>query len=431
MKKQVILLSLFIVMLLTSCSASKDHIYLQDMYVGERYPIEVKHEAVVHCDDRLSITVTCKSPELAIPFNIQGGSYDVSADGRISPAGNMKEKGYRVDAEGFIDFPILGKIEVEGKKVSEVKEIIQNKIIAGSYIKDPIVSIEFLNFKYTVLGATGSGTYTVPASSTSGGLIMYSKDASGSDYGAFYSGSDGAALINSGDAGGVLRVYDKDLMNGGHDLTGNTGLVFNILQSGAGVNMAGDLSVNGAITADGGLLRLCTSNTAPSTSSGSRIEFSYRENDVNYEQPVYISYTPNDSYRSPAGLKIMGGSGATPAWFEVEGRIYGDAGLTVTGASGSSTNAGIALTNGVLSITNYSNTVSIGSLNSGFCHFQNSASIPFYFNKSVNVDGDIVVYNTDYKITKAGAANFKTVSVDSKATLQYNSTDDCIDFIFA
>ena len=161
MKKQAFLLSLFALIVMASCSSSKDYVYLQDMYVGERYPIEQKHEAVVHCDDRLSIVVSCKSPELAIPFNIQGGSYEVSADGRINTAGVTKEKGYRVDAEGFIDFPILGKIEVAGKKVSEVKNIIQNKIISGSYIKDPIVAIEFLNFKYTVLGAAGSGTYSV------------------------------------------------------------------------------------------------------------------------------------------------------------------------------------------------------------------------------------------------------------------------------
>ena len=82
MKKQAFLLSLFALILMASCSSSKDYVYLQDMYVGERYPIEQKHEAVVHCDDRLSIVVSCKSPELAIPFNIQGGSYEVSADSR-------------------------------------------------------------------------------------------------------------------------------------------------------------------------------------------------------------------------------------------------------------------------------------------------------------------------------------------------------------
>ena len=40
--------------------------------------------------------------------------------------------------------------------------MIRNRIIEGQYIKDPLVSLEFLNFKYTVLGAVGNtGTFTV------------------------------------------------------------------------------------------------------------------------------------------------------------------------------------------------------------------------------------------------------------------------------
>lgn len=54
----------------------------------------------------------------------------------------------------------------------------------------------------------------------------------------------------------------------------------------------------------------------PSLTGNARIEFDYSNG-----QPVVISYTPNDSYRSPAGLKVMGGSSATPAWFEVEGEL--------------------------------------------------------------------------------------------------------------
>ena len=43
-----------------------------------------------------------------------------------------------------------------------MKDLIKNRIIQGNYIKDPQVSLEFLNFKYTVLGAVGrTGTFTV------------------------------------------------------------------------------------------------------------------------------------------------------------------------------------------------------------------------------------------------------------------------------
>ncbi len=150
-------------MLLASCSSKKDFVYLQDMRVGTKYPIEAKYEPVIHGDDRLSITVSCKNPELAIPFNVQGGTFTVDANGNVvaDASGNSVEKGYRVDVNGNIDFPILGKLHIEGMTVNAVKELIKSKIEQGNYMKDPLVTIEFLNFKYTVLGATGrNGTFS-------------------------------------------------------------------------------------------------------------------------------------------------------------------------------------------------------------------------------------------------------------------------------
>lgn len=156
--------ALLALLLLSSCSARKNIVYMQDMRMGEHYPFDDKYEAVVKRDDRLSITVSCKNPELAIPFNIYGGTFKVGADGNVTADASTRinEKGYRVDVDGNIDFPILGKLHVEGMKVSEVTDLIKKKIKAGNYMKDPLVSIEFLNFKYTVLGAVGhNGTFTV------------------------------------------------------------------------------------------------------------------------------------------------------------------------------------------------------------------------------------------------------------------------------
>ncbi|MCM1312344.1 MAG: polysaccharide biosynthesis/export family protein [Bacteroides sp.] len=166
MRKRVAFISLLAVMMLSSCSSQKKFVYLADMKVGEGYPFDTRHEAVVHRDDRLSITVSCKSPELALPFNMAGGLFQMSSDGNVNAvsteAAVSKEKGYRVDSDGNIEFPILGTLHVEGMTVSDLTEMIKKKIVDGNYIKEPLVSIEFLNFKYTVLGAVGSnGTYTV------------------------------------------------------------------------------------------------------------------------------------------------------------------------------------------------------------------------------------------------------------------------------
>ena len=151
------------VLLMASCGSSRKFVYLNDMVPGESYPINVESGTVVHVNDRLDIKVSCKNLELAVPFNTQTGAYQVSTDGSVKTAGvDLAEKGYRVDADGNIVFPILGKINVEGKSIKAVSELIESMIEEGNYIKDPEVSIEFLNFKYTVLGAVnGKGTYTV------------------------------------------------------------------------------------------------------------------------------------------------------------------------------------------------------------------------------------------------------------------------------
>lgn len=163
MNKTFVFLSLMIALLFSSCASRKDFVYLSDMQMGEKYPFDLNHEVVVQSGDRLGITVSCKNPELAIPFNIQGGNFQIDRNGNVSAsdASGSKEKGYFVDVEGNIDFPILGKLHVDGMSVSQVKSLIENQIKASNYIKDPLVTIDVLNFKYTVLGAVGrNGTFT-------------------------------------------------------------------------------------------------------------------------------------------------------------------------------------------------------------------------------------------------------------------------------
>lgn len=167
MKKREILIGCAaVLMLFPSCASRKNIAYFSDMQQGQGYEYDSRYEATVHTHDRLSIVVSCKRPELALPFNTHANSIQVGADGTVSTSsGGSQEKGakgYRVDVDGNIDFPILGTLHVEGLRVSRVTEMIKNKIIEGNYIKDPQVSLEFLNFRYTVLGAVGhAGTFSV------------------------------------------------------------------------------------------------------------------------------------------------------------------------------------------------------------------------------------------------------------------------------
>ena len=80
-----------------------------------------------------------------------------------------------------------------------------------------------------------------------------------------------------------------------------------------------------------------TDATMTSASTNPQIVFS-----ENGSQPVHLIYSDYDSYRSPAGLKVVGGTNASPAWFEVEGALI--AGGTVTAPTFSGSLSGNATT---------------------------------------------------------------------------------------
>lgn len=71
-----------------------------------------------------------------------------------------------------------------------------------------------------------------------------------------------------------------------------------------------------------------TNNVMTASSTNPRITF---YEGTSGTQPVHLIYTDLDNYRSPAGLKVIGGTNATPAWFEVEGNIYVGSGNSTAG----------------------------------------------------------------------------------------------------
>ena len=83
----------------------------------------------------------------------------------------------------------------------------------------------------------------------------------------------------------------------------------------SGDTMTGPLTISHATTA-----------TMTSATTNPRIIFS-----ESGTQPVALVYTDYDSYRNPAGLKVLGmSSDSSKAWFEVEGKIYSDGKLVMT-----------------------------------------------------------------------------------------------------
>lgn len=158
-------------MLACSCGTYKRQAYLQDMEVGKEYQCVSRPDAKIRIGDKLRIVVTCTSPELAAPFNVITGNvtYDPATKKVIPYSGSMEEKGYVVDRDGYITFPVIGKLNVVDLTLEELKLLVEGQLKGRNYIKDPIVYTDFLNFQVTVLGEAGVGNYNI----SSGGVNIF------------------------------------------------------------------------------------------------------------------------------------------------------------------------------------------------------------------------------------------------------------------
>jgi polysaccharide export outer membrane protein len=180
MRKYVTCLLVCVAVFFTACTSTKKILYLQDVVPLKQQEIEQKYEVIIHSDDLLAIMVNSRDPELALPFNMPMVTYQLGSNS----TGQQRVLGYLVDTNGDIDFPILGKIHVEGLTRMQLTELVKNKLIEGDLIKDPIVTVQFLNFKVSVMGEVGRpGSFTISgdritlleALSMAGDLTIYGR----------------------------------------------------------------------------------------------------------------------------------------------------------------------------------------------------------------------------------------------------------------
>lgn len=145
------------IMLLTSCTTAKKIVYLQNIDEVQLQELTSKYEARIKKDDLLSIIVSGPDKQVVMPYNLTLSDMSTSA-GSTDP--ERATLAYLVDNNGQINFPILGKINVEGMTRSELVKYLTNEISLD--VKDPIVYVSFKNYKITVLGEVRSpGTYTM------------------------------------------------------------------------------------------------------------------------------------------------------------------------------------------------------------------------------------------------------------------------------
>ena len=134
---------LVLVMAATACVSPSQITYIRDFEYDKDYPAKPAPELRVRPEDELSIQVFSSDPDLAVPFNTGA----LTTEG----LGVTKAASYIVDGTGYIDFPVLGRLYLEGMTLKEVQTDITNRIISSGYIKEPVVSVNLDNFTYTLI----------------------------------------------------------------------------------------------------------------------------------------------------------------------------------------------------------------------------------------------------------------------------------------
>lgn len=140
------LIFLLVCLISASCANTRKIVYLQD--IQENVPMIVQEAKSIKLlpGDKLSIIIHSRDNEVVKAFNLM--------DGTGEGAGNHSL--YTVNDKGYIDMPVLGPIKVEGMTRQELEANIKYRLLESRLVKEPVVTVEYKDLGYYVLGEIGS-----------------------------------------------------------------------------------------------------------------------------------------------------------------------------------------------------------------------------------------------------------------------------------
>lgn len=138
-----------------SCSTPYNVAYFQDMPLEKQVPITRPVSIRLRPSDKVSILVSTRDAALSQMFSLYS-NYSIG-NMSMSASSNQQHRAseYTVNANGTIDFPVLGSLKVVGLTREEMQEMIKRELIDQNLVKDPIITVEFENLHVLMMGATG------------------------------------------------------------------------------------------------------------------------------------------------------------------------------------------------------------------------------------------------------------------------------------
>ena len=143
----VLLTGFFILttMILPSCRVSKENVYFKTLQKDTSISklVSKDFESKIQVADQLSIVATSLSAAEDEQFN-------KAASQSTSPA----QSGFKVYDDGTVLLHRLGKVKAAGLTRKELAEKLQVELLP--FMKDPIVNVNYLNHKITIIGKVGT-----------------------------------------------------------------------------------------------------------------------------------------------------------------------------------------------------------------------------------------------------------------------------------
>lgn len=136
--------------LLASCSTKRSPLtYFEDISdVYEQMAPTDNYSLRIQPDDELFIAVLSLSPEASAIYNLPYANPATNSE--LLQTQQPSQMTYIVDTEGNINFPVLGKLHVEGMTTEQLRDELIKRISVE--VEDPQVTVRLLNFRVNVAG---------------------------------------------------------------------------------------------------------------------------------------------------------------------------------------------------------------------------------------------------------------------------------------
>ena len=157
--KKLVVIYILILLITFSCTTQKKLTYLYNLpetAEPQHFPYEiplyrVQYKDILYVDIKM-LNTEGKIENILSGANVYGQTY-------MQGEANQYLAGYPVDKEGNIQLPVFGKINVSGKTLPEIRQMIQSKV--DSVYRYAYTDVKLLSFRFTVLGeARNPGSFS-------------------------------------------------------------------------------------------------------------------------------------------------------------------------------------------------------------------------------------------------------------------------------